>query len=618
MSQLRGIKGLLMSQKGRKSRPKAAQFQEFPMDRRGLMAVGAAVALIAVATVVWVVLSPGWVVPALGRIAEQQLGRAFSSTGGAHLDFSPLSLRIEEPVLAGLTEASAGLLSGGTLVIPVSFGQILSRKPDLTRISLSESEFALLIDERGQASWDFPEAAAGQELAITLKQASLRYFDARNGQALTLSNVDGLMRITPEGGVTFTGTAVIKSQVAHIDLELRSLPRVNAGGSPLEVVIESGAASVSFSGRLSTGKVLNLAGPLSLSTRETATLARWAGIPLAEGTSLPEPLNLDGALDSAGRAFAIRNAAVTLGQFRAAGDVVADLRGERPKLQANLQAETLWLDALLPSAGAGPEAWGRAVFPVQALRAMDAELSIIARTVAFNGFTGGVTRFAATVTDGKLESSGAARLDTGGTASFRVQVDSAVLPPSGIVGITAENAGLGPLIGALTGVTALSGTGNLNLEISAQGQTQEELVSTLKGAASLSLNRGQLAGSDIGGTIAAVRERILDGWTAVPGGTPVDSLSATASLADGLATLGASELATPGLRMSLSGTVDLLRRALDLKAELLPPETAPLPVPVIVQGNWAAPRIYPDIPDILNNPEGGFARLRSDKIPPGN
>lgn len=588
------------------------------MDRRGLMAVGAAVALIAVATVVWVVLSPGWVVPALGRIAEQQLGRAFSSTGGAHLDFSPLSLRIEEPVLAGLTEASAGLLSGGTLVIPVSFGQILSRKPDLTRISLSESEFALLIDERGQASWDFPEAAAGQELAITLKQASFRYFDARNGQALTLSNVDGLMRITPEGGVTFTGTAVIKSQVAHIDLELRSLPRVNAGGSPLEVVIESGAASVSFSGRLSTGKVLNLAGPLSLSTRETATLARWAGIPLAEGTSLPEPLNLDGALDSAGRAFAIRNAAVTLGQFRAAGDVVADLRGERPKLQANLQAETLWLDALLPSAGAGPEAWGRAVFPVQALRAMDAELSIIARTVAFNGFTGGVTRFAATVTDGKIESSGAARLDTGGTASFRVQVDSAVLPPSGIVGITAENAGLGPLIGALTGVTALSGTGNLNLELSAQGQTQEELVSTLKGAASLSLNGGQLAGSDIGGTIAAVRERILDGWTTVPGGTPVDSLSATASLADGLATLGVSELATPGLRMSLSGTVDLLRRALDLKAELLPPETAPLPVPVIVQGNWAAPRIYPDIPDILNNPEGGFARLRSDKIPPGN
>ena len=46
-----------------------------------------------------------------------------------------------------------------------------------------------------------------------------------------------------------------------------------------------------------------------------------------------------------------------------------------------------------------------------------------------------------------------------------------------------------------------------------------------------------------------------------------------------------------------------------------PPETAPLPVAVAVTGNWAAPRIYPDIPDILNNPEGGFARLRTPPAP---
>jgi hypothetical protein len=62
----------------------------------------------------------------------------------------------------------------------------------------------------------------------------------------------------------------------------------------------------------------------------------------------------------------------------------------------------------------------------------------------------------------------------------------------------------------------------------------------------------------------------------------------------------------------------VLRRAVDLKVDMLPPETAPLPVPVIIRGNWSQPRIYPDIPDILNNPEGGFARLRTDVTPPGN
>jgi uncharacterized protein involved in outer membrane biogenesis len=588
------------------------------MDRRALIAAGAATALVVMATLGWVVFSPGWSVPALGKAAEQQLGRAFSAPGGANLDFSPLSIRIEQPTLAGISETSDSLLSAGSLVIPVTLGQLISRKPDLSNVSLRNAEIALLIDERGQASWDFPEARPAQALSIALEQVSFRYFDARNGQALRLSNVDGLMRIAADGGVSFRGSAVINSQVTRIDLSLKSLPRVNADGSPLELAIDSNAASANFSGRLATAKVLSLAGPLSLTSPAPDVIARWAGLPLAEGLKLPGPLNLSGALDSAGRAYAIRNAAVTFGQFRAGGDVVADLRGERPRLQANLEAETIWLDTLVPSAGAEPGAWGRAILPLPVLRAMDAEVSILARGLAYNGFQAGASRVAAVVKDGKLEASGASRLANGGTASFTAQVDSVVLPPAGAFSLKTENADLAPILGALTGITALTGTGNLTLQLSAQGQTQEQLAGTLQGTGSLALSGGQLSGPDLGGVVGAVRERILDGWKAVPGATPIQSLTASVKLADGLATIETAQLTTPALQMSLSGTVDLLRRALDVKAELLPPETAPLPVPVIVQGNWAAPRIYPDIPDILNNPEGGFARLRPIESLPAN
>ena len=588
------------------------------MDRRALIAAGAATALVVMLTLGWVVFSPGWAVPALGRAAEHQLGRAFSAPGGARLDFSPLSIRIEQPTLAGVSETSDRLLTAGTLVIPMTLGQLVSRRPDLSNVSLRNAEFALLIDERGQASWDFPEARSGLAMNIALEQVSFRYFDARNGQALNLSNVDGVVRIAADGGVIFKGSAVINSQVTRIDLDLKSLPRINADGSPLELAVESNAASASFSGRLATAKVLSLAGPVSLTSREPAIMARWAGLPLAEGINLPGPLILNGALDSAGRAYAIRNATVTFGQFRAGGDVVADLRGERPRLQANLEAGKLWLDALVPAAGAEPETWGRAILPLQVLRGMDAEVSILARSSAYAGFEAGPSRFAAMVKDGKLEASGAARLANDGTVSFTALVDSVVLPPAGAFNLKAENADLEPLIGALTGVKALAGTGNLTLQLSAQGQTQEQLVGTLQGTGSLALGKGQLSGTDLGGVVSAVRERILDGWNAVPGGTPIESLTASVNIGDGLATIESGQLLTPGLQMSLTGTVDLLRRALDVKAELLPPETAPLPVPVVIQGNWAAPRIYPDIPDILNNPEGGFARLRPVETPPGN
>ena len=588
------------------------------MDGRKLVAGGAAVAMVAAATVAWVMLSPRWAVDALDRIAQQQLGRSFSARGGAHLEFSPLAIRIDEPALSGITPEADSLVTAASLRIPVTLGQLLARNPGLSQVELREPEFALLIDDRGRASWDFPEARPGEGLSLSLEQASFRYFDSRNGQSLAAANVDGLMKVNADGGVSFEGSAILNSRVARIDLGLKSLPRVNEDGSPLDLAIETDAASASFSGRLATAKVLSLAGPVRLTSNAPADAARWAGLPLSRAAALPAPLAIEGALDSAGRAYAIRNAAVTFGQFRGGGDVVADLRGERPKLQANLQAEAVWLDTLVPASGAEPGSWGRDVLPLPILRAFDAEVSLLARQVAYAGLTAGPSRLAATVKDGRLESSGALRLANGGTATFSVEADAVVLPPAGSLTLKAENADLEPLLGALTGITAITGTGSLSAELSAQGRTQEELVSTLRGSASLSLTQGRFAGTDLSGTVAAVRHRILDGWAAAPGGTPLDSVAASVTLADGVATFTGGEVVAQALRLSLSGTADLLRRALDVKAALLPAETAPLPVPIVVKGNWAAPRIYPDIPDILNNPEGGFARLRTDETPPGN
>lgn len=588
------------------------------MDRRMIVAGGAAACLVALSMVAFVLLSPGWAVGALNQMAGAKLGRPFTSEGGAHLQFSPLAIVIDAAALAGPSETADRLMTAKSLTIPVSLGELLGRRPALTRISLKEPEFALLIDERGEASWDFPEANAAEPVTLLLEGASFRYFDARNAQSLSLGNVNGEMTLAPGGRITFNGSAVINSHVARIDLELKSLPRINADGSPLELAIETENTSANFSGRLSTAQVLSLAGPVSITSEEPADAARWAGLPLPDGFALPGPLNLDGALDSAGRAYAIRNASVTFGQFRGGGDVVADLRGDRPKLQANLRADTVWLDSLVPEAGAANGEWGRKPLPFALLRSFDAEVSLLARAAAFGTFSAGASRLAATLADGKLKASGAFRLDEGGTASFTFDADATALPPALGLTVQAENAGMESLLGTLSDTAILSGMGNASAALTAQGQTEEELIGTLKGTVKLSLTKGRLAGIDLGGLVTAVGEKIVDGWSAAPGGTPLDSLAADLTLADGVATVTSASLTAAPLTISLSGNADLLRRALDLKAALGPPEAAPLPVPVVVRGAWSAPRIYPDIPDILNNPEGGYARLRTPETPPNN
>lgn len=579
------------------------------MNGRRLVWGGAALVLLAVITVGWVLLSPGWAISAIGSAAESALGRSFSAKGGATLGFSPLSIRIEQASLSGL-EPEDSFITAKSLTIPVSLGQLFSRAPDLAGMTLTEAEIALVIDEEGRVSWDLPDTAAGRPMNITLEQSTIRYFDARNKQSLLLSNVDGLLVIDAQGGVSFSGSSVINSRVLRLDATLKSLARVNRDGSPFDVAVSGDIATANFSGMVSTANLLSLAGPVNITSPSPASALQWLGIALPEGAKLPGPLSVDGALDSAGRAFAIHKAAVSIGALQAGGEVAVDLRGERPKLQGSLTVETVWLDPLVPASGAQGGEWGRSPLPFRMLKDFDAELALQAQAVHYGAFSAGASKLQVLLKDGRLETTGALQLANGGTVNVTADADASVLPPSASLMLKAENIDAGPLIAAATGLTVFSGTGSLSAEFTAQGQTQEEMVGTLKGVAAFSLGQGRIGGTDLAGLTAAVREKILDGWGEAPGGTPFTAFTGSANIADGIATFRTLTLDTAQASFTVSGMVDLLRRAADLKATAAAGDVPLLPVPIVVTGKWGAPRIYPDVPQILENPEGGFARLK--------
>lgn len=567
----------------------------------------------------WLLLSPGWAVQAINQASEAALGRSFTARGGASLNLSPLAIRLDGAALSG-PEADDSFITARSLIIPVSFGQLFSRTPDLSAMTLAEAEIALVIDAAGRVSWDLPGAGAATPLNITLEQATIRFFDARNNQNLRLSNVDGLFTADAGGQFTFTGSGVVNSRVLRIDASLKSLARVNRGGSPFDVVLTGDIGSAAFSGMVATGNLLSLAGPVNLTSPDPASALQWLGIELPEGTRLPGPLTVDGALDSAGRAFAINKADVAIGALRASGEVAADLRGERPKLQGNLAASTIWLDLLVPASGATGRDWGRKPLPFRTLRDFDVELALTAQAVHYGVFTAGPSRLQTLLKDGRLETTSALQLTAGGGVNVIADVDASVAPPTVRLSVTAENLDAGPLIAALAALPMFSGNGSLSAELSAQGQTQEEMAGTLKGVAAVSLGQGRIAGTNLPGLATAVSGRILDGWAAAQGDTPFTTLTGSASIADGIATIRTLTVETPEAAFAVSGAVDLLRHAVDLKASVSKGEAALIPVPVIVKGKWDSPRLYPDVPQILENPEAGFARLRNAEAiapPPG-
>lgn len=578
------------------------------LDRR-LVAGGAAIALVALAAVFVLVAAPRWAAGRLEALAAQQLGRSLTAEGGAHLDFAPLALRLDGAVLAGQTPDDDSLLTAQSLSLPLSLGQLLGGRPDPSHLTLTGAEVAFLVDEQGRASWDVPGLAA-TAMEMTLEQAKLRYFDARNNQSLEIDHVDGQLDLAADGGATFSGTAVINGRLVRIDADLKSVARVNADGSPLELALAADDGTANFSGRLSTANVLSLAGPVSLASDTPAPALRLLGLPLPDGAAVAGPIAIDGALDTAGRAFAIRNATLSLGAFHGAGDLAIDLRNDQPKLQASLTADAMWLDPFVPAAGAKNGDWGRLPLPFDLLKTFDAEVNVAGRSLAYGGFTTGAAQLKLSLAGGRLVLDGRASLADDGTLAFTGKADATAIPPS--VGLTfdAEEAVAQPMLGALVGLDQLTGIGAMSADLTASGTTQEELTGTLKGTARLDLINGRIAGADFTGLMLAAKQKILAGWSAAPGGTAFDHLTGQAAIADGIATFRGLKIESADRVFTLEGLIDVLRQGIAVSATALVNGQPLLPVAVIARGPWAGPKIYPDIPNILSNPEGGFARLQ--------
>ncbi|MFM8745490.1 MAG: AsmA family protein [Aestuariivirga sp.] len=587
------------------------------MRDRWLIAGGGAVALLLAGLLAYVTVFPHWAAAALGELARQHLGRSFEA-GGTHLDFSPLAIRIDHPRLSAGGEAGESLVSATSLIIPVTFNQLLSRQPGLSTLTLEEAEIALLIDERGEASWDFAGAAVAGPAKILLERATVRFFDARNGQSLSLAAVTGLLELRADGGLAFNGSAVINSQLVRIDADLKSLSRVNGDGSPLDVVLSADVGAASFSGRLSTDRALSLAGPVSLSGTASPELMRFLGLPATAAAGGSVPLAIDAGLDSAGRAYALRKAVLTLGQFRGAGDITLDLRDERPMLQVNLKSSALSLESLIPASGAAAGEWGRQPISFGVLNGFDAEIALLAEKLSYRGFTATGAQLALSLKDGNLSTFGVAQPAGGGAVRFTFDAASVTLPPRLSLSIAAENVSAQPLLAALTGIGEISGSGSFSAELSAEGTTQEEMIGTLRGKARLALADGAIAKIDLPGLFAAVREKILDGWPDAAGAAAFKSLSAEVAIADGEAGIKTLNMVSAERDVSVTGAVDLLRRALGVSVVAFQGNEPVLPVPVVIDGFWNKPRIYPDVLDILKDPAAGFARLKELSPAPGN
>lgn len=579
----------------------------------------AAVAALVVLLAGWLVLAPGWAVTVLRDKVQAELGRQLEVAGGAHLEVSPrLAIRFDGVKLANPAEPGESFVSAASLAIPVSLSDLFSHRINISELWVDTPDIGFVVNERGEASWAFPTPKTPAALRLVLQDAAIRYFDVRSGQGFAFGGANLSATISPDGEVTLAGTARINGRFADIAAHAASLSRIHEDGSPFDLAFSVPELAIQFNGRLATAHILSLAGTGTLSAGNVHSAAQWMGV-TPERAAAPLALAMSGAMEAAGQTFAMRHADIAIGTMSAKGNVSLDSRGEVPALQADLAAPAIDLAAILPAGGATADGWGSDRLDLAGLTHTSFVLKLVTDQIEYGGLVSGPSRIAATGKDGRLDAELEVAALAGGTGSMTLGIDARQTPSRFALGIKTADNDSRKLLPALAGIGWLSGQVSLSAELAGTGDTQQEIFGTLKGTAEITLTDGAVAGLAIPALLGEASQRVVEGW---PGSgeaarTAFNALEARFTVADGIAAVDRLSFVSPELNMTARGDIDLLRRALDLRAApwlvtgSAGGRTAVFPVSMRVEGAWAAPRIYPDLPGILDSPAAAFDTLRT-------
>jgi AsmA protein len=178
-----------------------------------------------------------------------------------------------------------------------------------------------------------------------------------------------------------------------------------------------------------------------------------------------------------------------------------------------------------------------------------------------------------------------------------------------------------PLLTSLADFDKLDGKMQAKIAARSTGASQRAIMSNMSGTVFLVFQDGAIRGLNVAQMIRQLTASPLSGWQEEKEqATDLSQLSASFRIDRGQATTTDLNLVGPLVRVTGSGTIDLGTKMLGFRVEPKLVATTEgqgrandpvgLGIPVVIDGPWAAPRIYPDMAGMLDNPDAAYAKLK--------
>ena len=570
--------------------------------------------LVSLLLVLMVALNSGFAYREAQSYVERRTGLELQA-GSSRLTLMPFGLLLSDVKVLSRDGTGRQIVSAPAATIPMQWRSLLTRKLRPSEILIERPVINLAIDSNGSPGWSgkgdaIDQAVAqnsvrGEPLKISFRDGTLRVLDERNGQSFEVPQITADISLDRTGTLDLAGTAAIANQFTRVEAHIASLPRLSEDGTPFDLSLNAPALTASFSGRLSLQGALSLAGTFSAETSNMASLLRWTGREkVPEALALPAtakgPINLSGA------SFHSSDVTMTAGDMTFKGKLGLDMSTAVPAITGQLSTDALKL-VPIPAPVDAPDA-SVATAPVakkldfSPLKQVDAELTLSAFSATIGPLALGTTTLTIQGKAGQYDIGLAETSMFSGTGSATLHLDgSSDTPQAGLI-FSATSVDFGKVLTAAGVADWINGAGNVSMDVRASGMTSEEMISTLEGKASLALPRGGVKGFDVAASIQRAASAIAEGWTSsASASTAITNLQADFNLRDGIATASEAVATLAGVDVAMTGDIDFLRRAVDLR---LSPSASGSGVPLAIHvvGPWEKPKLKADVSEVLGIP----------------
>lgn len=557
---------------------------------KALKFAGVAIAAVIVILLLLVVVGipSGFLTSAIQDRVERQTGYRLTIAGSTKVSLWPtLNVNISDLTLQDPKDRDgSSRITIGSLQADMSLSSVWSGHPHVSELVVTKPVlYRALLRERTQESppRSMKLAPEGEELSIDRVKITEGAIIAANPRDRFEQRIDGI-----------NANAVIDA-----DRKLKLTGTARTGDTPLKFDIKAA---------MPTPPVERQTVPVDLAIEAPGLLQA--------------PLTAKAEVRFNGPVVMFNSVSGALGDGSFTGWASVDL-ASKPLVKVDLDFQKLDLSGpkSTTSSTSPTQGWSDAPINLTGLNYVDAQVRISAAQLVLSDAQFAPAGIDASLAAGVLKSSFSNLGAYGGQASGEVIVDASSGSPTyamhgDIVGVRAL-----PLLTSLADFDKIDGKMQAKFAAQSSGASQHAIMSNMSGTAFVIFQDGAIRGVNIAQMIRSLTASTLNGWQEQEQqATDLTQLSASFKIDHGQAVTTDFNLVGPLVKVTGAGTIDLGTKQMGFRVEPKLVMTTEgqgrtsdpvgFGIPVLIEGPWSGPRIYPDVQGVLDNPDAAYAKLR--------